>query len=337
MKAWCALNVGVVVASQPIQVSVVDSSELIFFPKMSAPAQVVNLNVTKVPARIGEVLLSLQVEVGDQVRKGQVIATFDCELQRLDFSAKKFLVQQTNIQLGFAARQLQRAEVLKASNNLGAAELDGRKTDLLQAESQLKLSELEVQRAQVLNDRCEIKAPFTALVTARIANEGEFLNVGQSVIELTELTNVSVNAHVPLGAVTSFKRARDYWFQESGVSYPLTLKTLLDVIVEQQRSQMARFSFNETMAQIGLNGRVYWRERMPHLPASFLQKRQKQYGYFVADQPTQQAQFIVVQKAREGRPFPVNINEGRPVVLDGRHGLVDQQEISWPKQHDKER
>ncbi|MBU2710945.1 efflux RND transporter periplasmic adaptor subunit [Zooshikella harenae] len=314
----CSVNSETRVSAEP-------ASELLFYPTRSAPAQVVALNKSQIPAEISARLVSMPINVGDQVKKGAILANLDCRQTLLTKQLQQAKLAELNNQLAFSRRELQRNVKLARKQTIGEAELDRYKTSVVNTEAQLEAQRAALDIAELNVEYCEIKAPYSGVITKKIANVGELLSIGTPVIELLQTDHLEVSAKIARSDEFSFINARHYEFSSSEKTYPLKKRTLLPFIENNTRSREARFLFTEDFSIIGSTGRLLWENPTPHLPAYLLQKRDKQYGIFIVDENS--AKFIQIDGAQEGRPISINIASTSLVIIDGRHGLVDGEQL----------
>ncbi|PVZ65691.1 efflux RND transporter periplasmic adaptor subunit [Pelagibaculum spongiae] len=314
-----------------LRVTTVPASQLLFYPQRSAPAFVQPLNQSKLASQLGALLLSLPVKVGDQVTKGQILAQLNC----LDYTTAVAQQQQqlsnAQQQSSFSQREWQRAQTMQRTSSISEASLDAKEHAFKQAEISVASGELGLKNAQNQQSRCQIKAPFSGVVSQRIANQGEWINVGQPIIELTQLSQQEVVASIAISDQKSFLDAGSYQLQTAGQNYPLKLRTLLPLVNSTSRSQQARLVFTNLQAINGLSGRLLWKASQPFLPSDILQKRNNQYGFFISD--TDQsgntiARFVTVPNAEEGRPFQASIDQQALIIQAGRFGLKLNQAIT---------
>ncbi len=312
-------------------VSVTPVADLSFYPHRNAPAKVISLNVSQIPAEISAPIRSLVVRVGDKVKKGQLLAKLDCRQFQLSQKVAAAQLEQINNNLAQDQRDLARSEKLLENHNIGEADFDRLRTtvDNRQAEHLLQLALLNIADLNV--EHCGIKAPYTGVVSKRLANEGEMLAIGQAVVELIQLDKLEVSAKIALGDENSFTAAKAYTFVVQDKHYPLQLTTLLPVIEANSRSREARFIMLAEKAVSGSTGRLDWQSPTLHLPARFLQKRDRHTGLFILQ--GEQAKFVVVEGAQEGRPIPVSIAQDALLIVDGRYGLLDEQKVRVQKAH----
>ncbi|NQZ86729.1 MAG: efflux RND transporter periplasmic adaptor subunit [Colwellia sp.] len=313
-------------------VTVQKAESLILFPARNASAQVVALNQSKIPAEISALLKKLRVNVGDEVQQGQLLAELDCYNTALLFSAAQAKAQLLSRQLAFAQRELNRGNKLAKQNNIGEVELDRRQTTIKEIQAQSLALESSYSLAKKNVSRCQINAPFAGIVTKRLVSEGEMLVMGQPVVELLQLDNLQVSGKISLNDQVSFLAANRYVFSVDKQSYPLSLRTLIPLVEKNTRSREARFDFEERSAVVGSSGRLTWLSSQAHLPAHLLQSRDGKNGFFILN--GQNAQFIAVDSAEEGRPIPYTIEKNQILIIEGRLGLLDGEKVSLMK-HNK--
>ncbi|MCO7223563.1 efflux RND transporter periplasmic adaptor subunit [Pleionea sp. CnH1-48] len=316
----------------PPFVTTTPSKELAYYPKYSAPAKVVALNHSVIPAELSANIVDIKVRVGDRVDKGQTLALLDCRDSTFAHSQRQAQLEQTQNNLQFNLRELQRAEKLAKQRNLGEAELDRRTIQAENSESQKQSQQAALQQAELNLSRCQITAPFEGVVTQRQANVGERVNPGQAVIRLLQSNQEEISARIALSDETSFQQANQYWLTSNDTDYPLTLRHFLPVIENGTQSREARFTFQapssseQKAAYVGSTGRVFWQSSAPFLPSQFLQQRNGKNGIFVFKGGV--AFFQEIEESEEGRPIPIhNLAEDTQIIFSGYHGLTDGQPV----------
>ncbi len=309
------------------KVSTATFESLAFYPTKNAPAKVESLNQSKIPAEISAVVSRIFAQSGQFYSKGELLAELDCRKTDFALLTQQAIQKQLQSQQAFLEREVERGKKLFKRHNLGEAELDRRNSDLLSIQAQLDAQVASVGLALFNQAACKITAPFSGVVLNRIANEGEMLDRGAPLLEMVQTNRLEVSAKIALSDTESFENASHYYFKINNQSYPLKLGPLAKVVANNSLSREARLEFIEDSAIPGTTGRLFWTAPVIHLPAHLLQKRQGKYGVFVVESNI--AKFKVIVNAQEGRPFAVAIDSWKSsiIVVDGRHGLKDQQNI----------
>lgn len=330
-----------VVAEDSVRITTQRIDELLFYPERHAPAELMSLNRSMIPAQVSTTVTALAVRVGDQVKRGDRLARLDCQNYELVQTVRSSELEIAKNNVVLAEKAWQRAKTLKRSNNLGAAELDQRATELANAKVSVSVALANQEQAVLDVSRCEIVAPYDAVVLERLVSVGEFVAVGAPLVALTALTQTEVSATVAVSDLPSFSAASAYWLEAAGQRASLELRHLVPVIQNRSRSQEARFILQQAASDlpIGVNGRVVWRSPLAHLPANLITKRGAALGLFVFNAQAGQAEFVAIDGASEGRPLVLTaaqqaLLKQRPLIIDGRHGLVDQQPVRLKSEGD---
>lgn len=288
-------------------VSVRPFAEIALYPQRSAPATVATLNDSRLSAQIRARIDTIPVQVGDSVKKGQVLIRLDCRDYRLALTSAE-------AGLRLAAQQAERARDLALANAISQEFLD-------QREATLDTARADRDRAVLDVSRCELRAPFDGIVLERFASEGEVADPGSRLLRLMDTAGIEVSAQIPIDSAESLKAARSIHLETREGIYPLHLRTLLPVIRSEARNREARLVFTADPALPGAAGRLIWEATDPHLPADLIVRREAQLGIFVAANGT--ARFVALPDALEGHPASTVIPPETPVVTEGRQGLRD--------------
>lgn len=157
--------------------------------------------------RLAEVL----VQVGDRVRKGQVLARFDTRVAEADLAQQRAVVLEVEASLAEAAANAQRARELQPSGMISAQQF----TQALTVERTMK-ARLEAQRAAVHAQELrlaqgQVLAPDDGVISARAATVGAVAAPGQELFRLIRQGRLEWRAEVPavdLGRVRPGQRVR---------------------------------------------------------------------------------------------------------------------------------
>jgi len=302
-------------------VRVVALQSILMRAERSAPAQTFSLNRAKIAAEISARILAINVEVGDSISAGDTVAKLDCS----DFTRARTEVNARldagQSRLRLAEQQLERARRLVQSKAMSDDALDRN-----QAEYDSALAEIAAQRAALARadnqaSRCQINAPFDGIVSQRFGQIGEFTAPGSVLLELVDTVNVELSAQVPDQDIESLATVGDAIFAYGIDRYPVIVRTVLPIVDPVTQSRETRFRFTSRPPAVGSVGRLVWTVSESALPANFLSQRDRQIGVLVVN--GEQAQFVPIADAREGRPAVVGLDPATFVITEGRHGLHD--------------
>ncbi len=211
--------------------------------------------------KLAGVLAAIDVEEGDRVIRGQIIARQDTallEAERAQLIASRGAIE---AQLTFAIQTLARNEQLNKRGFASQAGLDGAMAT--RNELQARLAEVDAGLASVdiRISKSRITAPFEGRVTSRSVDGGETLSPGQGVAGLVELRAPFVRVGVPLDLdKAQLDAAR---IDLAGVTYRARLVTLRPDIEPVTRTRTAIFEIDtEESPAFGQTARLLLTERI---------------------------------------------------------------------------
>jgi RND family efflux transporter MFP subunit len=129
-------------------------------------------------ARVSGYLKSWHVDIGSQVRTGQLLAEIEApDLdQQLAQGKADLLTAQANAAL--ARTTAARWQILFKTNSVSQQDVDAKNGDLAAKEAIAKATAANVDRLEVLEGFKKIVAPFNGTVTARFTDIGALINAG---------------------------------------------------------------------------------------------------------------------------------------------------------------
>ena len=164
-----------------------------------------------VAARIGGAVAKMNVDVGNRVSKGDVVASlvtnsleWDRRLGLAEVAEAEAAVKSARAQIALLSQELKRLERLRQSAAFSLARYDDKRQEVAMATSaeaeamaslnryraKLKLKEIALYNAA-------IRAPFGGVVTERRTEAGSYLKAGDPVIALIDDSSLEIEADVP--------------------------------------------------------------------------------------------------------------------------------------------
>ena len=315
------LGLGSQAMAEATPVRVAPVMELAIYPEVSAPAQVLSLNDSRIEASISATVEQIPVRVGDEVAPGSELLALECDDQRHTLRRGMAGRDALKARLEFADYQLQRARSLKSSNSLSEEALRQRGMESAALRSELAGAEAQVAQARRDVERCSVSAPFRAVVVERLIGVGEKAQPGKPLLRLLDLSALEVSAQVPAFDAQLLPQAHKLSLMIGDKAYPVTLRSVVPALDPKSRSRELRLDFADSPAAPGSSGRLLWRQPTPHLPAEYLLRRSGEYGVFVLREG--KASFEKMAGAREGSAIAVSLPGDTRVITEGRFGLND--------------
>ncbi len=137
----------------------------------------------KLIAKSGGQITKLAVEEGDYVKQGTV-------LLEIEHREEELKLEQNKVRAETAQRELDRTQGLMSKELGSAQDLEKHKDDAQVAQLDLHMSEVEL-------DNKIVKAPFAGQVTVRDVQLGQTVNVGQSLIEVADVSPLQLKLYLP--------------------------------------------------------------------------------------------------------------------------------------------
>ena len=173
--------------------------------------RVVSLKEAKVPAAVMGRVEKVLVEEGDQVKKGQILASIDTErykwlanIASANVNAAKAELKSAQAETKINLVELERMNSLKNSSAFNASKYDklqNQNTALLAkeeiVEAKLNSAIQEENIAKQNLSRATVKAPFNGIIELKMVELGEAVGLGFPMFQLISDTSVEIQADVP--------------------------------------------------------------------------------------------------------------------------------------------
>jgi RND family efflux transporter MFP subunit len=299
------------------------------FPQRSAPAQVVARNESRLSAEVSGTVQRWSADVGATVARGEILVQLDpTDLQlRLQRAEAALAAAQARLQL--AQAQQQRARELVAQGFFSQEALAQRDTDVMLQEAETRSARLQVDTARRDLAKTTVRAPFAGTVLQRMAQLGEAVQPGGALLVLAETQNPELQAQVVPAELDGLRRSAAMRFEPEGSHEPAVAVKLLRVAAAVQassRTQTVRLGLLAgSEPPPGTQGVLRWQDPTPHLPARTVVKRGTALGVFVRE--GQQARFVPLPEAQEGRMVATRLPPETEIVVQGQAALSDGQRI----------
>ncbi len=313
-------------AADAVPVRVERYGALVIYPELTAPAEVVSLNDSRIEAAISADVEQIPVRVGDEVEVGSELLRLECGDQQDSLQRGVAGRDALKARLEFADFQYARARSLVKSKNISDEQLRQRKADALALQAELMAAEATVAQAQRNVERCSVRSPFRAVVVERLIGVGEKAQPGRSLLRLLDISALEVSAQVAASDVDTLPEDGGLALRLGERNYPLSLRSMVPALDRRSRSRELRLDFTAERALAGSSGQLQWRHTSPHLPAEYLLRRDGRYGVFVVREGL--AQFVTAAGAREGSPVSLALPADTRIITEGRFGLSNGDAVS---------
>ena len=214
-----------------------------------------------VAARINGPISSFEVEVGDRVKEGEVIARLDPvnlearrDMAHGDLAEAKADLATSQAELTLARQDFKRLEKLKSSAAFSQARFDDARQTVAIAQARVRRSEAAVSSAEAdvrlfeinLND-AEVVAPYDGVIIQRLTETGAYANTGDPLVRMMADQSLEIEADVPFQRLTGLPPGfKVRVFLDDGTAHEAKVRAIIPSENPLTRTRAVRFepSFN---------------------------------------------------------------------------------------------
>ncbi|WP_233253271.1 efflux RND transporter periplasmic adaptor subunit [Paracoccus binzhouensis] len=311
---------------------------------MTAGASVPGVIAARIEVALGFQTLgrvtARNVDIGDTVGKGQVLATLNPEDLRGEVRAAQAAVDAARVELRTVQATADRTRALARRNVASAAQLEQVERALAAARAAEQQAESELIRARDAEGFAEMRAPFDGVISAVFANAGAVVSAGEPVVRLSAQDGIEAVIDLPDIALSRIRHGDPYevWSEtEPDRLLPATVSQIEPVADAVTRTRRIHLALPED-ADLRLGALVRARPGSAAtarlvLPQAAILDRNGAPHVWVVDRTGNDARValrgIAVQgPARGGRvTVESGLDEGEEVVIRGIHSLTEGQSV----------
>jgi RND family efflux transporter MFP subunit len=195
------------------------------FPGKLLPAQQSNL-AFEIPGKINVI----NVDIGDAVKKGQILA----ELDNREATAQ---LKQAKAKYDLALQILNRYKDLRSEGHISIQDLDNANSEELIAKSQLEFYKVKLEQTKLI-------APFDGVIQNRYLDTGSVINGGIPIVEILGSKNVEAHISIPLKFIDKLNIGNSYDFKIGNKKSKGVLARLAPMTPGGSDNRLAIFNFD---------------------------------------------------------------------------------------------
>ena len=193
-----------------------------FSKKVDATGEIFATELIDVGAQVSGQIKKLYVKLGDQVKKGDMIASIDSSTQQNSIDNKeaqlaiyKAQLESAKVALNIAKTQFERENALFAKNATSKQEFESAKNTfsansakIKELEAQIKQTNIELSTAKINLGYTKITAPRDGTVVSVQVEEGQTVNANQTtptIVNIADLSHVKMKMQIAEGDITKIK------------------------------------------------------------------------------------------------------------------------------------
>lgn len=307
-----------------------------------------------VAARVSGPVADVAVSVGDQVNKGDIIATLVRDRLRwirermaADVAERRANLAVSQAQITMKSQELERLERLRKNRSAAfrqavyddtRIEAEMLTSQATEAQARLQKAEADLRLADIDLREAEIRAPFAGVVTAKYIDAGAYVGIGAPVVALVDDNNLEIEADVPADRVRVLNPGVEVNVSIGGRLEKAVVRASVPQESSLTRTRAVRLTprFDVDRGSLAVNQSV-----TVHVPVSIAQSvvsvhkdavlnRQGANMVFVIEDGTAKPRPIVIGEAVGGRFIVVEgLKPGETVVIRGNERLFPGQPVTF--------
>ena len=298
-------------ALEIIEIKMLDS----YMMTRSFPGKLLPSEQSKLAFEIPGKINLINVDIGDEVKKGQILA----ELDSREAAAQ---LGQAKAKYDLAKQVLARYKDLRSQVHISIQDLDNANSEELIAKSQYDFYKVKFGQTKLL-------APFDGFIQNRFLDTGSVINGGVPIIEILDSTNVKAHISIPITYTDNLKIGDKYSFKIGNKEVRGYLERLAPMTPGGSDNRLAIFNFNSffdpgSIAQLQLS--MTMRGRGTWVPIKSLsQSEQGVWAIYTINKEKIVVRDLVDIIYFEGEYAYVNgtLKDGDLVILGGAQKIIE--------------
>ena len=226
-----------------------------------------------VAARTGGAVDAVRVDVGEGVKKGQVVATLvkdvlqgERNLRAAEAGQAQAAVKTAGARIDLLRQALKRLERLRDSAAFSQARRDDKRLEVVTAESlageaaaALKRARANLHLAEINLYNADIRSPYAGVITRRHTESGAFVKAGDPVVMLIDDTTLEIEADVPAKRIGGLSPGTEVAYRfTTGPEMSATVRAVVPEENPLTRTRTVRFSadFNNGVSNLAASQSV---------------------------------------------------------------------------------
>lgn len=178
---------------------------------------------------VSGIVQSVNVEVGDMVKKGQVLLKLDNTIYQARVAENQSEITRLNAEAEESKRNLDRVQELYERTVVSTTDLDQAKLQLIKSRAALSEAQSRLRQNQKVLDDATLRAPFDSVVVLREAEPGQSVAAGlqpQMLLTLARSGEMAARANLSLPQMDKLTAGQTLTVSVAGTDYTGKIKTL---------------------------------------------------------------------------------------------------------------
>lgn len=180
-------------SQQGAPVEVVSALEQTIFSEIKITGTVTSPHVARLSPEISGLIAELMVEEGSRVESGDVLMTLDIKLAELRWQSADAKTRQAKSALENAQRKFNEAKQVGKQRGIAETEVRNLEAEVAISKAALAQAQADAAYQKSLVNKHQLIAPFSGVVSQKLADRGEWVTPGNGVLELVATDNLRLD------------------------------------------------------------------------------------------------------------------------------------------------
>ena len=209
-----------------LEVKMLDS----YYLTKQFPGKLLPVEQSKLSFEISGKIKNIYVDVGDDVKEGQVLA-------KLDDREALARLNQVKASYDLSKQVFERFQDLRNQGHISLQELDKATSDLTIAKSEYEFYAVKLEQTSLMS-------PYDGVIQNRFLDSGTVINQGIPILEIIDSNYVEAHISMPVQYLNDMRIGNDYDFEIDGKDLKAQLSRLAPMSPGGSDSRLAIFKFN---------------------------------------------------------------------------------------------
>jgi RND family efflux transporter MFP subunit len=200
------------------------------------------IRVSNVATDIEGLVLKVNFEEGDKVKKGDQLVQLDSQLLESEITGAKAAYEQNLVDLENARRDFNRIDGLYTDGSISETDHDSYRSKQLRLEKNSAVLKAKHNKLLIAKSKKSIKAPFGGIVVLQPVEVGEWVAKGGKVAVIADNSMIDVDVEVPIGVIENLEKGREVRIRVNSREYAGTFTSFIPRGDIATRTFTAKFS-----------------------------------------------------------------------------------------------
>lgn len=206
--------------------------------------------LAKIAAESASPLEATFAEVGDFVKKNQVLARQDSAILSANIAAKSAELKKSEASRAQAAKDAERYKALLKQNSVSEQAYEQYRVKAEQESAQSEVLRANLAAMTLERDKRSIKAPFDGIVAERHASAGDFVGAGAAVISVAKMDSIEAIVYLPAAAIERLSVGSKAIVSVAGRDYDAKIAGFSPRGDEASRTFLTRVAINKPNSKL---------------------------------------------------------------------------------------